>query len=319
MPRPRAHHRSQPAARRSCWERPRAGCRPPPTPRRSPPEPGPPGCAAAPGARPARPRRSAWPVAARTNSAEARRTRATPISAATLPVSTRCAPDVSTSSGTAAPAASAASKTSELAIWPTSTPSAAAAAAAVVTASGSTSSRSTRAGSAPPASKRGDDQLDVAVRRGHADHQTTADQLGCSAIRVPSSWLPSAARSTQYTLRSLNEGLPTTVLESSPERRLAGTSATTSRPALVRADDQRGVEVEPAGGRAQRAAAAPHPGSRPRCWTSTAPARRTSRPRAARRSSPTSWTRSPGPGRARGSGTGSWWRRRTPARRRPSP
>ena len=74
----------------------------------------------------------ACPVCARTNSGVARLSAPSPSSAATLAVSTRCAPEVSTSSGSPS-----ASKISELAIWPTSTPSAAAAAAAVLAASGS--------------------------------------------------------------------------------------------------------------------------------------------------------------------------------------
>ena len=56
---------------------------------------------------------TSWPVAASTNSGDARRTRAAPTSAATLPVSTRWAPLASTSSGSPS-----ASKTRLLAIAP---------------------------------------------------------------------------------------------------------------------------------------------------------------------------------------------------------
>ncbi len=71
------------------------------------------------------------PVCCRTKSALARLIFCTPNFSATAAVSTRCAPDVSTSNGWPS-----ASKTSEFAIWPTSMPSAAAASAAVWTASG---------------------------------------------------------------------------------------------------------------------------------------------------------------------------------------
>src|SRR6516162_11203627 len=74
----------------------------------------------------------AWPVQARTAPASARRTAKAPTSAATLPVSTRWAPLVMTSSG-----APSAVKTRLLAIAPTSQPSCAAAVAAVGAGSGS--------------------------------------------------------------------------------------------------------------------------------------------------------------------------------------
>src|SRR5205823_9555779 len=73
-----------------------------------------------------------WPVASRRNSGSARFTRPAPTRAATLPVSTRCAPLVSTSSG-----APSALKTRLLAIAPTSQPSWAAAVTAVGAGSGS--------------------------------------------------------------------------------------------------------------------------------------------------------------------------------------
>src|SRR5215213_4461126 len=81
------------------------------------------------------------PVAASTNSAVARRTRPAPTRAATLAVSTRCAPLARTSSG-----APSASKTRLFAIAPTSQPSASAAAAAVGT---GTSKRRTSAATPP--------------------------------------------------------------------------------------------------------------------------------------------------------------------------
>ena len=74
----------------------------------------------------------AWPVQARTAPASARRTAKAPTSAATLPVSTRWAPLVMTSSG-----APSALKTRLLAIAPSSQPSWAAAVAAVGAGSGS--------------------------------------------------------------------------------------------------------------------------------------------------------------------------------------
>src|SRR3954452_24552333 len=74
-----------------------------------------------------------WPVWRRTKSGFARRSCGTPMVAATFAVSTRCAPEVSTSTG-----APSASKSRLLAIAPTSQPSASAASAAVCTASGST-------------------------------------------------------------------------------------------------------------------------------------------------------------------------------------
>ncbi len=73
-----------------------------------------------------------WPVAVRTNSGVARLTAVTPSSAATLPVSTRCAPEVSTSRGEPS-----ASNNSELAIWPTSMEERLRPPRAVMTASGS--------------------------------------------------------------------------------------------------------------------------------------------------------------------------------------
>ena len=84
---------------------------------------------------------TSWPVAASTNSGVARRTRSAPTSAATLAVSTRCAPLASTSSG-----APSASKTRLFAIAPTAQPSASAAAAAVGT---GTSNRRTSAATPP--------------------------------------------------------------------------------------------------------------------------------------------------------------------------
>ena len=133
-------------ARRRWWGRPHAGCRRRPTPRRTAPGRCRPASAPARGGRPGRRRRSPGRVA---------RARSPGTPGAPAPrrparrpcaVSTRCAPEVSTSSGSPS-----ASNTSELAIWPTSTPSAAAAAAAVVTASGSTRMPSRARGAAPPA------------------------------------------------------------------------------------------------------------------------------------------------------------------------
>ena len=88
----------------------------------------------------------------------ARRTRSAPMIAATFPVSTRCAPDVITSSG-----APSASNTSELAICPTSMPSAAAAAGRSRHGVGQYLQALDAPGIAPAGGQIGDDEFDVAV------------------------------------------------------------------------------------------------------------------------------------------------------------